>query len=178
MCTQTHTYCISYELTQKTRFINGRVRGDAECQSGGKFQLWTQVAVDKSAHNCTKTQHLFPWHTLSHKVHHSPLRNLFISDLWHKSHGGMQAYLSTSLETQRSPQRAPQCSTCHFQLVPQRESSATKRKMGAHYWIPDYSQLWNIDQEAMFDLWGPGCATCRPCHTSPGQMSAECHLTD
>lgn len=31
------------------------------------------------------------------------------------------AYLCTSLETQRSPQRAPQYSTCHFQLVPQRE---------------------------------------------------------
>lgn len=154
------------------------VGGEISAMDTGCCRQKAQKHSQKQKKDKNKTRTPPPPHTRSRKVHHSPLRDLFISDLWHKSHSSIQAYLFASLETQRSPQRAPQCSTCHFQLVPQRESSATKRKMGAHYWIPLYSQLWNIDQEAMFDFWGPGCASRRPCHTSPEQMSAECRLVD
>lgn len=157
-------------------------------RGGREAEMWNVCggvisAMDTGCHRQKHTQsHTHQkqnvLHNCRHKVHHSPLGDTFISDLCHKSHSGMRAYLSASLEMQRSPQRAPRHSTCHFQLVPQRESSSTKRKMGAHYWIPLYSQLWNIDQEAMSDCRGPGCATCRPRHTSPMQMSAECRLLD
>lgn len=108
------------------------------------------------------------FHTCRCKVHQSPLRDLFISGLWHKSHSGMQAYLSISLETQRSPQRAPRRSTCHFQLVPQRESSSTKRKMGAHYWIP----LSALKYRSGGYVWLPWP---RMCHllTTPHQSKAD-----
>lgn len=55
--------------------------------------------------------------------------NLFISDLWHKSHSGTQRGLSphtSPLKRGAPPERAPWRSACHFQLVPQRQSSARK----------------------------------------------------
>lgn len=158
-CAHTHTHSMSDELPQKLYVLRGWREETLNFEGVGGG--WTQVVCDKH----TQTQSILnspslPHH--SHKVHHSPLRDVFISDLWHKSHSSIQAYLVTSLETQRSPQRAPQCSTCHFQLVPQRESSATNMKMGAHYWIP----LNTLKYRSGGSFWGLQCATWQPCHTS------------
>ena len=77
--THTHTHSISDELTQKTRFIKGREKGrDAECVWGGlECRRRTLVVVDRNTHTRKRNAP----RTRSHKVHHSPLRVLFISDL-------------------------------------------------------------------------------------------------
>lgn len=52
-----------------------------------------------------------------------------------------RAGLSLRIWRKAEPQRASWHSTCHVQLVPQRESSSTKRKMGLIMEFLFYSQL-------------------------------------
>lgn len=88
------------------------------------------LPMDTGCYKATQ-RHKRPHNTADTKVHcFSPSRaNLFISDLRHKSHSGTQRGLSphtSPLKRGAPPKRAPWRSACHFQLVPQRQSSAHK----------------------------------------------------
>lgn len=175
--TRTHRHTPSLmSWHRKLDLLRGE-RAKMQNVGGGEFKQWTRVVVDNTMaqkHNSPDTH----THTDSHKVHHSSSkRPVYFRPVTQKPqrHAGLSFPWNTA-----QPLKSSRCSTCHFQLVPQRESSATKRKMGAHYRIPHYFLT------ALKYRSGGLCLTfgfldvpaCRPCHTRPEQRSAEYRLMD
>lgn len=110
----------------KSRLIKGRKRGPESKMRRCHFSYGCRLAA-------TTTE----WQRTGLSL--SQIRPVYFGPVTQRC-SAARAYLPAS-GGKAEPQRASWHSTCHFQLVPQRESSSTKRKMGLIMEFLFYSAL-------------------------------------